>query len=188
MAKRKGDWIQTYTGRKFWPLDPRPEDVDIHDIAHALSNMCRYTGHCSEFYSVAQHSVYVSENCDDPLWGLLHDASEAYFADIARPVKMYIPDIKTIENNLMLAVAQHFGLPWPEPRNVKLVDTRILLDEKTALMPGEFRWDCGVEPLGIKISSLPPAAAKMVFLNRYVDLITELGVNHGYAVYNRVER
>ena len=80
MSERRGDWIQTYLGIQFWPLDPRPEEVMLFDIAHSLSNMCRFTGHCREFYSVAQHSVIVSQNVprEDAAWGLLHDASEAY--------------------------------------------------------------------------------------------------------------
>ena len=57
---RYGDFIQTYSGIEFYPLDPRIEEVKLLDIAHALSNICRFTGHCNEFYSVAQHSVLVS--------------------------------------------------------------------------------------------------------------------------------
>ena len=79
----------TYTGKEFYPLDPNPADIDIKDIAHALSNCCRFAGHIKSFYSVAQHSVIVSELCEpeNALAGLLHDASEAYLSDIARPVK-----------------------------------------------------------------------------------------------------
>src|SRR5579885_2784587 len=86
---RHGDWIQTYCGVAFYPLDPRPEEILIEDIAHALSMLCRFTGHVKRFYSVAQHCVYVSHRCDpkDALWGLLHDAAEAYLNDISRPVK-----------------------------------------------------------------------------------------------------
>lgn len=55
---RIGDWMQTYTGRAFWPLDPRVDEIDIDDIAHSLSMQCRYAGHCLRFYSVAEHSVW----------------------------------------------------------------------------------------------------------------------------------
>lgn len=81
--------IRTFTGKMFDPLNPKAELIDIHDIAHALSNLCRYTGHCPELYSVAQHSVYVAANCSEKnrLAGLLHDAGEAYMNDIASPVK-----------------------------------------------------------------------------------------------------
>src|SRR6266496_3875421 len=81
------------SGKWFNVFNPKPEDVDIRDIAHALSNQCRFTGHTKEFYSVAQHSVLVSTFCapEDAAWGLLHDASEAYLSDIASPVKKH-PD------------------------------------------------------------------------------------------------
>src|SRR4051812_31750950 len=83
-------YIQTYSGTEFWPLSPKAADVKLIDIAHALSNKCRFAGHCREFYSVAQHSVLVSRQLPDEfkLWGLLHDAGEAYFADIPNPIKI----------------------------------------------------------------------------------------------------
>ena len=83
-ALRNGSWLQTYTGIQFWPLDPRPEEIDIQDIAHALSLLCRFNGHCQRFYSVAEHSVHVSTILapEFGLWGLLHDAAEAYLSDI----------------------------------------------------------------------------------------------------------
>lgn len=88
-ANIRSDWMQTYTGRVFWPLEPRPEDVDIVDIAHALANLCRYGGHSKVFYSVAHHSVLVSQIVPpaDALWGLMHDSAEAYVIDLIRPIK-----------------------------------------------------------------------------------------------------
>ncbi len=87
------DWIQTYTGRKFFPLDPDPEMICIEDIAHSLSQLCRYNGHSKIFYSVAQHSLVLSrELCSGwqyALMALLHDASEAYLSDLPRPLKMH---------------------------------------------------------------------------------------------------
>src|SRR5690348_18006267 len=81
--------IHTFTGRTFCPLDPKPEDIDIQDIAHALSCQCRFTGHSRKFYSVAEHCVRVSllVSPDLQLAALLHDASEAYLSDVARPIK-----------------------------------------------------------------------------------------------------
>jgi 5'-nucleotidase len=170
MSERNGGWILTYTGRQFWPLDPRPEDVEIMDIAHALSNVCRYTGHCSQFYSVAQHSVLVSRYCANPLWGLLHDAGEAYLADVARPVKPGIVNLKEIENGLMQAVASRFSLSWPEPHDVKAVDTRILMDERRVLMVGGAEWNIQAEPLGIDVVPVGPVEARQMFLDRYYEL------------------
>lgn len=82
-------WIQTFSGRQFFPLEPRVEDVCIEDIAHGLSNLCRYAGHCECFYSVAQHCLLVSRVVprEHALRGLLHDASEAYLIDVPRPIK-----------------------------------------------------------------------------------------------------
>lgn len=173
MTQRYGDWIRTFTGKKFYPLDPRPDEIDILDIAHALSNVCRYTGHCSHFYSVAQHSVLVSRHCDpaNALWGLLHDAAEAYLADVARPVKRDMRGLKEIEERLMRAVAEVFNLSWPEPPDVKLIDTRILIDEMHHFMPNPEDGDHLGERLGIQIIPLPPPQAKQLFLNRYVELL-----------------
>lgn len=82
-------WIQTYTGKRFWPLSPEKGEICIEDISWALSNMPRFTGHCNRFYSVAEHCLKVSQHCPRglKLAGLLHDASEAYLCDIASPVK-----------------------------------------------------------------------------------------------------
>ena len=82
-------WILTFAGKIFRPLAPRAEDICIEDIAHALSNMCRFNGHVSEFYSVAQHSVQVAKHTPAPfkLHALLHDASEAYIFDVPKPIK-----------------------------------------------------------------------------------------------------
>jgi hypothetical protein len=95
---RKGDWIQTFTGKQFWPLDPRPDEVYIEDIAHALGNICRFNGHCLRFYSVAEHCFHVSHKVVPglALMGLLHDAAEAYVCDVVRPVKPYLKEYKKI--------------------------------------------------------------------------------------------
>ena len=83
-------FIGTFSGLRFWPLDPNPEKILIADIAHALAHQCRFGGHASKFYSVAEHSVHVSKLClpEHALWGLLHDASEAYLVDLPRPLKL----------------------------------------------------------------------------------------------------
>lgn len=133
----RGDWIRTFTGKKFYPLDPRPEDIDIEDIAHALSNLCRFAGHSKEFYSVAQHSCLVAMALPPELaiYGILHDASEAYIVDIPSPLKRYLPGYKEIENKIMGVIYEKFGLDPNVPPIVKEMDERILVNEMKALLP-----------------------------------------------------
>ena len=112
-------FIGTFSGLRFWPLDPNPEKILIADIAHALAHQCRFGGHASKFYSVAEHSVHVSQLClpEDALWGLLHDASEAYLVDLPRPLKL-LPEFapyREAERRLQRAVALRFGLPPDQP-------------------------------------------------------------------------
>lgn len=172
--ERNGDWIQTYTGNKFYPLDPRPEEIYIFDIAHALSMLCRYGGHCQEFYSVAEHSILVSENCspENALWGLLHDASEAYLVDVPRPIKALLPGYKEIESQVTWTIAQKFGLSWPMPDEVKRIDDAMLVTEKDPLMlnsPEEWKLD--QPPIaGVVFHYWFPLDAKEKFLARFYKL------------------
>ena len=101
-TERKGDWIQTYTGKQFYPQDPRVEDIDIEDIAHALSLTCRFNGHVKEFYSTAQHvvlsSMFAPFYCK---WEALHhDDSEAYISDLTSPVKGMLPQYTFLEHGI----------------------------------------------------------------------------------------
>ncbi len=169
-------WIQLYSGRKFFPLKPTVEDVDIEDIAHSLSNMCRFTGHVREFYSVAQHSVLVSYLCgaNNALYGLLHDATEAYLVDMPKPIKRLetFSNFREIEGNIMLVIAKKFGLPSVEPPAVKQADIKILATEARDLMaPLHPDWKQPCEPYPFKIEPLPPAEAKKLFMDRYRQLI-----------------
>lgn len=169
MTQRNGDWMQTITGRKFWPIDPRPDEIHIEDIAHALSMMCRFNGHCDRFYSVAEHSVYVSMICppEHAVWGLLHDASEAYIADIVKPAKPYIAGYKEAEKRIMDAVCESFDLPIEEPACVKVADNAILADEAEQIMgPHPDEWYLPFEPSGTVIVGYLPFDAKQIFLDR----------------------
>lgn len=174
---RYGDWIQTFTGLVMYPLDPRPEDICIEDIAHALSNLCRFTGHCREFYSVADHSVRVSYACDpaDALWGLLHDAPEAYIADMSRPVKRYAPFgqmYREIEDGIMRVICEKFNLSISMPRTVKQADTALLMTEKRDLMHGcNKSWEDTGAPLSGTIRPLYPYHARQLFLTRFAELM-----------------
>lgn len=158
MDERKGDWICTFTGRQFFPFDPRPEDVCAEDIAHALSLQCRFTGHVREFYSVAEHCVRVAQAVyerSEPgfdritscLYGLLHDASEAYLTDVARPVKRS-PEMvgyREAEKRIEAVIYRHFNLPKHKDGGlapvVKECDEILLVTEARDLMAGfDDRW------------------------------------------------
>lgn len=171
---RKGDWIQTFTGKQFWPLDPRPEEIDIRDIAHALSMLCRYNGHCLHFYSVAEHSILVSKHvsAENALWGLLHDAAEGLgAADLLRPVKKNVSGYHKIEAGLQLATAVRFNLPVDIPAEVHEIDQRMLMDEKAVMMlPAPAPWQTDLEPVGAKIEFMSPARAERAFLDRFNEL------------------
>ncbi len=139
----RGDWIQTAHGRQFWPIDPRPDEVFIDDIAHALSMLCRFGGHCLHFYSVAEHSVLLSRAAppEHKLWALLHDAGEAYLVDVPRPLKPFLAGYREAEDKIMLAICERFGLPAEMPAPLKDLDKRILFDERTQNMAtAPVRW------------------------------------------------
>jgi hypothetical protein len=173
---RKGDWTQTFSNRKFWPLDPRADEVYIEDIAHALSMLCRFNGHCERFYSVAEHSVWVSRECDpkDALWGLLHDACETWIVDLTRPVKKSIPQYCDIEEALMIAVCVRFGLRVGMPASVRRADDAILADEAQQIMGSlSDTWVLPQPPSGRKILCLSPELAKALFLSRFHELTVE---------------
>jgi hypothetical protein len=140
MTTAQSDWLDggymhTWTGRLFYPAAPKADDVDLEDIAHALSRICRFGGHC-DFYSVAQHSVLVSLYCDevDARWGLLHDAAECYIGDIIRPVKhnQALPgmrDYRAAEDRIQDAICHRFGLDHRMPASVRLADRQVLATE-----------------------------------------------------------
>jgi 5'-deoxynucleotidase YfbR-like HD superfamily hydrolase len=166
-------WIQTYRGRQFWPMDPQPEDIDILDVAHSLSMLCRFNGHCRAFYSVAEHCVRVSRAClpEHALWGLLHDIAEAYIGDIARPVKQQFQTIAETENRLLLAAAARFGLAWPIPHEVAEFDEVLLATEARDLMqPAAADWRLRARPLAERIHAMEPAQAERAFLERFAEL------------------
>jgi hypothetical protein len=170
----RGDWFQTFTGRKFYPADVRPDDIAIEDIAHALANSCRFAGHCDKFYSVAQHSVLVSlmVPAEDALWGLLHDSEEAYFLDMPRPLK-YLPEL-TEYRELATAgrrvILNRFGLSQFEPDSVKAADRKLLLRERMDL----FDTVLGTLPAGeiptFRVVPWTPQLAERNFLARFKDL------------------
>lgn len=140
----KTGYILTWSKTKFYPLEPRKEDIHIEDIAHALSMMTRANGHFSHFYSVAQHCVNCYREAGARgyservrLGCLLHDASEAYISDITRPVKQNLTQYLKIEEKLQGAIYEKFGLGdlTPEEKEcIRAVDDGLLYTEFISLM------------------------------------------------------
>lgn len=182
-AGREGDWIQLISGEPFWPLDPRLGDIQIDDIAWALSMLCRYGGHVKRFYSVAEHCVMVSRIVppEFALWALLHDATEAYLVDLPRPIKHCMPDYKKHEQRLERVIAERFNLPWPMPAEVKDADTRMLLVERDQLLaasrlawgyPQAHTTTLAVGPLAPpRLECWKPGEARLEFLQRFDELL-----------------
>jgi hypothetical protein len=180
--ERMGDWIETYTGKEFYPYDPRPEEVDIRDIAHALAHICRFNGHTKYHYSVAQHSVYCAElakrrgySTAIQLYALLHDAAEAYICDIPRPLKPSFTGYDLLEARLQSTIILALGLPAVFVDKhiimdvVKGIDADMLNLEGLALMP-VARWAEQRDCAGIQIDVMSPYGAEQRFLFLYQSL------------------
>lgn len=182
---KSGSYIQTYTGKRFYLENLEPDEIDILDIAHALSNTCRFTGHTRWFYSVAQHSVLVSHQvpAEDALSALLHDASEAYLADVSRPVKLLsgMEAYHAIEATVMQAIAKKYGFAFPLPESVKIADGRMLFTEKRDLLR-PLNWRYEIEPYPALITPVSPQEAKQAFLSRFRELINKRLLDNGHAL------
>lgn len=184
LEQDRTDWFQTFTGKKVFPFEPKVEDVDVADIIHALSNICRFGGH-SKFYSVAQHSVYVSHFCnpENALIGLLHDFTEAYVGDVVRPLKRGLTDYVVLEKRWAEVIGEALGLGDSLanlPPDVKRADMKLLVTEKRDVMtrgPGRDKIEPGyepVEPIQKRIKPLLPTQALILFWKRLRQLAPEL--------------
>ena len=170
--------MQVLSGKLVYPMTLRADEIEIKDIAHALSNICRFTGHTKVFYSVAQHSVMVSHLVPEEhaLCGLLHDAGETYTGDIARPIKLSLdliaPAWRKFEDHIDGVVAERFGLPYPRPFCIKQADMVAVMTEKRDLLTDPHKQDWGPmpEPDPNPILALDSFTAHAVFLNRYYNL------------------
>ena len=165
---RRGGSIVTFTGLIIYPADARPDEISIEDIAQGLSMMCRFNGQIPKFYSVAEHSCRVVDYMrthlgvtgkSELLWGLLHDASEAYISDIVAPVKSFLDDYLSVEEQLMRVIATKFEL-GDEPDAVHTTDQQVFAQE-WAMFRGPQR-DLSRECF--------PRCAKRIFLDYYHDI------------------
>lgn len=142
-------YILTYKKKEFYPLEPKIEDIDIEDIAHALSLLCRANGHFKHFYSVGLHSINCAREAmargyskNVILGCLLHDGSEAYLADITRPVKKHLQKYLEIEDVLQEKIFEKWipTLTEAEKKQIFEIDDAILYYEFTNLF-GEKIFD-----------------------------------------------
>ena len=132
-------WIELITGGRFYYNDPA---WDIGAIAHSLSMLCRFSGHCKKFYSVAEHSILVSRIMEDmglgdPMEGLLHDATESVLADMPRPAKILLKDYKVLEKALNASMRKTFVLPEIQTDGCHKADGIALMVEARELMPNK---------------------------------------------------
>lgn len=173
------NWIPTFSGLRYWPTDPRPEDIRLLDIAHHLSNICRFTGATREHYSVAQHCVLMSYLPKMPnslrMVALLHDAAEAYIGDFARPVKYLVPDMCQLDKLNTAAVEVAFGIHLePKRQEIREADLTMLVTERMQLLSVNFptkRTERARPAANLHIRCWAPSEAKERYLKRFQELV-----------------
>lgn len=184
---RNGDWIGTFTGKCFYLLDPRPEDVCIEDIAHALSQICRFNGHTKAPYDVASHSCNVQDivrqwgcGSEVQLYALLHDAHEAYTGDMSRPYKNCLSgaarqEIDEINANIQRAIYRRLGLVDPSMEIrlvVKDADNYALALEAREHMVGTDDWNLvETKPGDRLVYTKPGRVAEATFIAKFDELM-----------------
>ena len=184
-------WILTHRGHHFSFIDLSGNVYDIKDIAHALAMTCRFGGMSLWHYSVAQHSCHIAEelfretgDAALALDGLMHDAEEAYMGDMTTPLKRVMPEFRELSGHVDKEIRKMYkfsGVPMEMQPLTKEYDTRILLDEKTYLLPQSgIAWDIEKthSPLGIHIPQLSPHVAEQRFLELFKYYSSAIGPNN----------
>ncbi len=167
MIEYEGIWIETASGKRFELSNPV---YDINDIAYSLSNICRFTGHCKRFYSVAEHSMLVARimqyfEMGDPLEGLLHDSVESVIGDLNSPIKSLLTDYKELESYLDVAMRSQFNLPLRMAQPCKTADlVALCIEAKALVMSGGQNWPCFADPIK-EMAEAYPDNAKPTFAN-----------------------
>lgn len=187
----EGHWIQTFSGERFFPAAPDASKIHLKDIAHSLANLTRYCGHCSSFYSVAEHSILVATEMakkffgpEHDIWSLweiqipevelqmirsafLHDAPEAYVGDVTAPLKNLCKGFRIIESRVDKAVRKRFELRFPlDLKEIHECDVAVFLAEKDQLMDDSVEpWSVSGEPADVgKLNCWAPHTAEKMFL------------------------
>lgn len=170
--------IQTVSGRVINFATPGVNDYDITDIAHGLSNVCRYGGQCLFFYSVAQHSVLVSRLVprEHAMEALMHDGTEAYMCDVPTPLKLLLDEYRRIERELDAGIRWQHSLPIRMTHEVHAADGMALAIEKPQLtVKTDMSWTSMPEVADElrakhRIQLMYPPDAKALWLERYAEL------------------
>lgn len=168
-------YVSTFSGNRFYPLEPRIDRVAIEDIAHGLAYQCRFNGQTREFYSVAQHSLIVASLVPPQLRlaALLHDAAEAYLGDMVKPLKVLLPEFAAIEDKVTALIAEAFDIDFSDYAPIKRADLIALATEKRDLMPHSVeRWAYldDIRALPGPIEAMSPSLAKQAFLAEFARL------------------
>lgn len=176
--------LETYTGRFFDYANPQPEQINLRDIAHSLALTCRYGGHCSTFYSVAEHSVLVSRLLEGSsaqrfrVAALLHDAHEAYLGDLPTPLKNAIgPAYRSMVNKADAAIAAAVGvkpMDFHHPAVVWADAVALRLEaHKLKFSGGEHpEWDSAWEKHNLKDVALLAPLLKADYINAWSPGLT----------------
>ena len=181
MLAHKDNWISLLSGAKMNYHKPEESDVTIEDIATALSNNCRFSGHLPRFYSIAQHLVNASKivSPENAFTALMHDTAEAFTNDLPTPLKWEFPVFKELETKIEAAMGRRFGFDFPYPPEVKHADTVMLILEKYYVKEDNTVWPAyeewtrrKVQPYRklVNLESWQPRRAKREFLERFYEL------------------
>lgn len=172
------DGIRLLSGCLFDYDRPHESNIQIEDIAGALSKVCRFSGHIHQFYSVAQHAINASRIVSEEFAfdALMHDTAEAFTNDLPTPLKFAVPIFKELEVRIESAMGKRFGFAYPLPDAVKLADAQMLALEKVKLKRDFSEWTVleGIETDHIAhlvdLSPMTPSRAERLFLERYEEL------------------
>lgn len=184
MVKIGDQWISLLSGGRFNYNKPEESDVTIEDIASALSNVCRFSGHLPRFYSVAQHCVNASRLVPEDLTftALMHDTAEAFTNDLPTPLKWALPVFKELETKIEHAMSTKFGFHFPYPPEIKEADTIMLMLEKFYVKEDSSIWPKYEQHTKstlrryrglVDLDSWQPRRAKREFLERFEELNNE---------------
>lgn len=158
-------YIRTFLGRRFDFDNHRHYNLNIEEIAHSLSQQCRWTGHTKKFYSVAQHCVLCAQNVSKEFEfeALMHDASEAFIGDVSSPLKKKLPDYKKISEPIERFICDYYLLPFPHSPEIKVIDNILMETEGRQLING-WKADENIQPLDMTIKPWSSEWAKAEFL------------------------